>query len=57
MNQPNKPIVGVGTTFPAGVVVAILHDEILLDTNEGIKSFSFSQIEEMVNVERSLSQA
>ena len=52
-----KPIVNKGTVFPAGIVVAIKKDHVLLDTGEGIKSFSFSQIERFINVKRSLSQA
>jgi ribosomal protein L27 len=52
-----KPIVNKGTVFPAGTVVAIKKDHVLLDTNDGIKSFTFSQIERFINVKRSLSQA
>jgi len=49
-----KPIVGIGTEFPAGVVVAIKSNGVELDTAEGVKLlgvklFSFSQIEEMRN--------
>jgi hypothetical protein len=52
-----KPIVKVGTVFPAGTVVAIKKDHVLLDTNDGIKSFTFSQIEGFTNDERSIQQA
>jgi ribosomal protein L27 len=51
------PIVNKGTVFPAGIVVAIKKDHVLLDTKEGVKSFTFSQIERFINVKRSLSQA
>ncbi len=51
------PICRVGTEFPAGTVVAIKNNHVLLDTAEGVKQFSFSQIEEFIHVERSLSQA
>ena len=43
------PTVGIGTQLPAGTVVAIQKDHILIDTgNESVKSFSFPQIEAMV---------
>ena len=51
------PIVKKGTVFPAGTVVAIKKDHVLLDTNDGIKEFSFSQIERFINDSRSVSQA
>jgi len=58
MSNSQKPIVGIGTEFPAGKVVAIKHDHVLLETpNEGVKSFTFSQVERFINVERTLSQA
>jgi len=57
MSSNPMPIVGIGTQFPAGTVVAILKDCVLLDTgNESVKSFTFSQIEEFVN-EQLISQA
>tara|TARA_B100000287_G_scaffold366045_1_gene361111 strand:- start:465 stop:614 length:150 start_codon:yes stop_codon:yes gene_type:complete len=49
--------VSKGTVFPAGTVVAIKKDHVLLDTNDGIKKFSFSQIERFIDDSRSLSQA
>ena len=52
-----EPICRVGTEFPAGTVVAIKNNGVEIDTAEGVKLFSFSQIEEFVHVERSLSQA
>ena len=52
-----KPIVKVGTVFPAGTVVAIKKDHVLLDTKEGVKKFTFSQIEGFTNDERSIQQA
>ena len=51
------PIVSKGTVFPAGTVVAIKKNHVLLDTNDGIKEFSFSQIERFINDSRSVSQA
>lgn len=52
-----SPIVSVGTVFPAGTVVAIKRDHVLLQTPQGVKRFTFSQIERFVNDQRSLSQA
>ena len=57
MSKAQKPICRVGTEFPAGTVVAIKNNEVLIDTAEGVKKFSFSQIERFINVERSVSQA
>ena len=57
MSNAQKPIVGVGTTFPAGTVEAINSDHVLLKTSEGVKKFSFNQIERFINDCRSLSQA
>tara|TARA_B100001939_G_scaffold298316_1_gene273263 strand:- start:486 stop:659 length:174 start_codon:yes stop_codon:yes gene_type:complete len=57
MSKSQKPICGIGTEFPAGKVVAIKSDHVLIDTAEGIKEFSFSQIERFCNDQRSLSQA
>tara|TARA_A100001391_G_C4881164_1_gene228144 strand:+ start:125 stop:289 length:165 start_codon:yes stop_codon:yes gene_type:complete len=54
MSSSQKPIVGIGTKFPAGTVVAIKSDHVLIDTAEGVKQFSFSQVERFINVERSL---
>ena len=57
MSKAQKPICRVGTEFPAGTVVAIKNNGVLLDTAEGVKLFSFSQVERFINVERSVSQA
>mgnify|MGYP003660200734 CR=1 FL=1 len=54
MSKDVKPTVGIGTEFPAGKVVAINNDHVLIDTKDGVKSFSFSQVERFINVERSL---
>ncbi len=54
MSDIQKPIVGIGTKLPAGTVVAIKNDHVLIDTAEGVKQFSFSQVERFINVERSL---
>ena len=48
MSKAQKPICRVGTEFPAGTVVAIKNNEVLIDTAEGVKKFSFSQIEKMI---------
>ena len=52
-----KPVVSIGHVFPAGKVVAINNDGVMLETSRGVKKFSFSQIERFTNDERSLSQA
>ena len=57
MSSNPMPIVGIGTQFPAGTVVAILKDCVLIETAQGRKPFTFTQIEEFINDERSLSQA
>ena len=57
MSKAQKPICRVGTEFPAGTVVAIKNNEVLIDTAEGVKEFSLQQVERFVNDARSLSQA
>jgi hypothetical protein len=57
MLESQKPIVGIGTQFPAGRVVAIKNNAVLLETSQGVKSFTFSQIERFINDARSLSEA
>ncbi len=57
MSNAQKPIVGIGTVFPAGTVKAINNDHVLIDTANGVKKFSFSQIERFIHEQRSLSQA
>lgn len=57
MSNAQKPIVGIGTVFPAGTVEAIKNDHVLLKTSEGVKKFTFSQIERFIYEQRSLSQA
>ena len=52
-----KPIVAVGTVLAAGTVKAINNDHVLIDTTEGVKQFSFSQVERFCYEQRSLSQA
>ena len=52
-----EPIVAIGTEFAAGKVTAIKKDHVLLDTEDGVKKFSFSQIERFINDSRSVSQA
>ena len=57
MSNSQQPIVGIGTVFPAGTVEAINSDHVLLKTSEGVKKFTFSQIERFIYEQRSLSQA
>ena len=57
MSKAQTPLCRIGTEFPAGKVVAINNDHVLLDTAEGVKRFSFSQIERFCYEQRSLSQA
>ena len=58
MTDAQKPIAGIGSKFPAGVVVAIKNDHIVLETPKGDqKKFSFTQVERFIHDERSLSQA
>ncbi len=58
MSNAQKPIVAIGTELAAGKVKAIKNDHVLLETpSEGVKKFSFSQIERFIYVERTLSQA
>jgi hypothetical protein len=52
-----KPIVAVGTKLAAGTVVAINATSVSIDTAEGVKQFSFSQVEGFINDERFVSQA
>tara|TARA_R110000796_G_scaffold57396_2_gene132449 strand:+ start:765 stop:929 length:165 start_codon:yes stop_codon:yes gene_type:complete len=54
LSNSKKPIVALGTVLAAGTVKAINNDHVLIDTEEGVKSFSFSQVEGFINVERSL---
>ena len=57
MSKEQKPIVAIGTVFAAGTVKAINNDHVLIDTEEGVKKFSFSQVERFCYEQRSLSQA
>jgi hypothetical protein len=52
-----KPLVGIGTELPCGKVVAITKGGVSIETPEGVKKFSFNQIERFINDCRSLSQA
>ena len=57
MSKAQEPMCRVGTEFPAGKVVAINNDHVLIDTADGVKRFTFSQIERFCYEQRSLSQA
>ena len=54
MSSSQKPIVAIGTVLAAGTVKAINNDHVLIDTEEGVKSFTFPQVERFIHVERSL---
>ena len=54
MSNEQKPIVGIGTEFPAGTVKAIKNGHVLLETPEGLKKFSFTQIERFINDARTV---
>jgi hypothetical protein len=43
--------------FHLATVVAINGNSVSIDTAEGVKQFSFSQVERFLNDQRSLSQA
>ena len=49
MSNEVKPIVGIGTVFPAGTVEAINNDHVLLRTSEGVQKLSFAQVERFIN--------
>ena len=55
--KPQKPIVKVGTKLPCGTVVAIKKNGVDIETSEGVKQFSFIQVERFVNDHRFVSQA
>ena len=57
MSSSQKPNVAVGTVLAAGTVKAIKNDHVLLDTQEGVKSFTFPQVERFIHEQRSLCQA
>jgi hypothetical protein len=44
----------VGTEFPCGKVVAIKKDGVDIDTPQGVKQFSFTQVERFINDARTL---
>ena len=48
MTSNPRPIVGIGTELPAGTVVAIKNDHILIETTQGRKPFTQTQVEQMV---------
>lgn len=55
--EAQTPDVVIGHQFAAGTVVAINGNSVSIDTAEGVKQFSFSQVEGFINDQRSLSQA
>ena len=57
MSEAQRPVVAIGTKPAAGKAKAINNDHVLIDTSEGVKKFSFSQVERFVHEQRSLSQA
>lgn len=52
--MPQTPLINIGTELPAGKVVAIKSDHVLIETPQGVKPFSFTQIERFINELRSL---
>lgn len=44
-----KLIVGVGTELSIGTVAAIESNGVLVDTSEGVKLFSFSEVEKVLS--------
>ena len=57
MSNAQKPVVAIGTKLAAGTVKAINNDHVLIDTEEGVKQFSFSQVERFCYEQRLISQA
>jgi hypothetical protein len=56
LSKEQKPLVGIGSKFPAGTVVAIKNEHVVLEAANGNrKKFSFTQVERFVHDERSLS--
>ena len=55
--KPQTPIVKVGTELSCGTVVAIKQNGVDIKTPEGVKKFSFIQVERFVNDHRFVSQA
>lgn len=51
MVKGQKPTVKVGTELAAGEVAAIKNDHVLVKTHKGVKKFTFSEIEEMSDVD------
>lgn len=48
--KPQTPTVEVGTKLPTGTVVAIKNDHVTVRTPQGVKPFTFSEIEDSLNV-------
>ena len=49
MSNEHKPLVGIGTQLPTGTVTAIKRNHtVLVDTGEGIKEVSFSEVERLI---------
>ena len=49
MSNAQKPLVGIGTQLPTGTVTAIKRNHtVLVDTGEGIKEISFSEVERLI---------
>ena len=59
MNKSNeqKPLCAVGTEFPCGKVVAIKNDGVDIETPQGVKKFSFTQVERFVYDARTAQEA
>ena len=57
MSNTQKPVVAIGTKLASWTVKAINNDHVLIDTDECVKQFSFSQVERFCYEQRLISQA
>ncbi len=53
-SNEQKPLCRVGTEFPCGKVVAIKRDGVDIETSQGVKRFSFTQVERFINDARTV---
>ena len=50
-SKSQEPIIRVGTELACGNVVAILKDGVKVESPEGVHTFSFSEVEELIDVD------
>ena len=50
-SKSQEPIIRVGTELACGKVVAILKDGVKVETPAGVHTFSFSEVEELIDVD------